>query len=164
MNKRLYIVVRGAHGQVQQTFDRHCWPHSVSSSMHTVLWLAIGHYIHVSVKLRWFITSGKITFCLHILDSSSFAIHYGLSAYNYFLQYCFDLTVLIGRQEGHPACKKVSGGMLAWLSGMRCRLAYGPAYATATHYMYLQIVFTLPGFTVPVPTHPDSPGQIQEQQ
>jgi len=24
--------------------------------------------------------------------------------------------VLVGRQEGHPACKKLSGGMLAWLS------------------------------------------------
>jgi len=26
------------------------------------------------------------------------------------------LTLLVGWQEGHPACKKVSGGMLAWLS------------------------------------------------
>jgi len=24
--------------------------------------------------------------------------------------------LLIGRQEGHPACKKLSGGVLAWLS------------------------------------------------
>jgi len=31
------------------------------------------------------------------------------------------LTLLVGRQEGHPACKKLSGGMLAWLSVMRCR-------------------------------------------
>jgi len=23
---------------------------------------------------------------------------------------------LVGRQEGHPACKKLSGGVLAWLS------------------------------------------------
>jgi len=23
------------------------------------------------------------------------------------------LTLLVGRQEGHPACKKLSGGMLA---------------------------------------------------
>jgi len=28
---------------------------------------------------------------------------------------CFD-TLLVGRQEGHPACKKQSGGVLAWLS------------------------------------------------
>ena len=25
------------------------------------------------------------------------------------------LTLLVGRQEGHPACKKLSGGLLAWL-------------------------------------------------
>jgi len=26
------------------------------------------------------------------------------------------LTLLFGWQEGHPACKKLSGGVLAWLS------------------------------------------------
>ena len=26
------------------------------------------------------------------------------------------LTLLVGREEGHPACKKLSGGVLAWLS------------------------------------------------
>jgi len=26
------------------------------------------------------------------------------------------LTLLFGRQEGHPACKKLSGEVLAWLS------------------------------------------------
>jgi len=26
------------------------------------------------------------------------------------------LTLLVGRQEGHPACKKQSGGVLVWLS------------------------------------------------
>ena len=25
------------------------------------------------------------------------------------------LTLFVGRQEGHPACKKLSGGVLAWL-------------------------------------------------
>jgi len=30
------------------------------------------------------------------------------------------------------------GGMLAWLSGMRCRLAYSQANATAIHYLLLQ--------------------------
>ena len=25
-------------------------------------------------------------------------------------------TLLVGRQEGHPACRKLSGGVLAWLS------------------------------------------------
>ena len=50
------------------------------------------------------------------------------------------LTPLVGRQEGHPACKKLSGGVLAWLylSGVRCRLAYGPVDATATRCLLLQ--------------------------
>jgi len=52
------------------------------------------------------------------------------------------LTLLVGRQEGHPACKKLSGGVLAcqhgYLSGARCRLTYGPADATATHCLLLQ--------------------------
>jgi len=26
------------------------------------------------------------------------------------------MTLLVGWQEGHPACKKLSGGVLAWLS------------------------------------------------
>ena len=49
------------------------------------------------------------------------------------------LALLVGRQEGHPACKKLSGG--CWrghLSGARCRLAYGPADATATRCLLLQ--------------------------
>jgi len=32
-------------------------------------------------------------------------------------QYAFRaLTLSVGRQEVHPACKKLSGGVLAWLS------------------------------------------------
>jgi len=33
---------------------------------------------------------------------------YGLVAFS-------ALTLLVGRHEGHPACKKLSGGVLAWL-------------------------------------------------
>ena len=49
------------------------------------------------------------------------------------------LTLLAGRQEGHLACKKLS--VMCWhgyLSGARCRLAYGPADATATYCLFLQ--------------------------
>jgi len=49
------------------------------------------------------------------------------------------LTLLVGRQEGHPACKKLNVGCWrGYLSGARCRLAYGPADATATHCLLLQ--------------------------
>jgi len=44
------------------------------------------------------------------------------------------LTLLDGRQEGHPACKNwVVRYWHGYLSGARCKLfAYGPGYATAT--------------------------------
>jgi len=77
------------------------------------------------------------------------------------------LTLLVGQQEGHPACKKLSGRMLAWLSRMSCRLAYGQADATATHYLLLQqiqIGFTFLVFTFLVPAHLGSPRQIPEEQ
>jgi len=49
------------------------------------------------------------------------------------------LTLLVGRQEGHPACKnRVVGYWHSYLSGARCRHAYGPADATATHCLLLQ--------------------------
>jgi len=48
------------------------------------------------------------------------------------------LTLLVGWQEGHSACRKLSGEVLAWLSVWRCRPAYGPADATDTHCLWLQ--------------------------
>jgi len=47
-------------------------------------------------------------------------------------------SALVGRQEGHPACKKQSGGVLVWL----------------TCFSKIQI-----GFTFLVPAHLDSPGK-----
>ena len=56
------------------------------------------------------------------------------------LAYVFSaLMLLVGRQEGHPACKNsVVGYWRGYLSVARCRLAYGPADATATHCFLLQ--------------------------
>ena len=49
------------------------------------------------------------------------------------------LTLLVGRQEGHPACKKLSGEVLAWLSvWSEVRTCICPADATATHCLLLQ--------------------------
>ena len=49
------------------------------------------------------------------------------------------LTLSVGRQEGHPACRNwVMGCWRGYLSGARCRLAYGPADATATDCLLLQ--------------------------
>jgi len=30
------------------------------------------------------------------------------------------LTLLVGRQEGHPACKKLNGEVLVWLAQLIC--------------------------------------------
>jgi len=47
-----------------------------------------------------------ITFCLSLEAMNFCSSSGGFSA----------LTLLVGWQEGHPACKKLSGGVLVWLS------------------------------------------------
>ena len=68
------------------------------------------------------------------------------------------LTLLVGRQEGHPACKHwVVGCWRGYLSGARCRLAYAqlmPLPLTVSCFSKIQI-----GFTFLVPADPCSPGQ-----
>jgi len=51
----------------------------------------------------------------------------------------------------------VLGCWRGYLSGARCRLAYGPADATATHCLFFSKIQI--GFTFLVPAHPGSPGQ-----
>jgi len=71
--------------------------------------------------------------------------------------------LLVGWQEGHLACKKLSGGVfVCYLSGARCRFAYSPADTTATHCLLLQAIQTGFGFTFLVLAHPGSPGQNPE--
>jgi len=49
------------------------------------------------------------------------------------------LTLLVGRQEGHPACKKTEWWVLAWLSAWsEVQTCICPADATATHCLLLQ--------------------------
>jgi len=69
------------------------------------------------------------------------------------------LTLLVGRQEGHPACKKLSGEVLAWLSclerGADLHMAQlMPLPLTVSCFGKIQI-----GFTFLVPAHPGSTGQ-----
>jgi len=69
------------------------------------------------------------------------------------------LTLLVGQQEGHPACKKLSGGLLMWLSvwseGADLHMAQlMPLPLTVSCYSKIQI-----GFTFLVPAHPGSPGK-----
>ena len=67
------------------------------------------------------------------------------------------LTLLVGQQEGHPACKKnwVVGCWHGYLSGVRCRLAYGADDATAT----LSLASVKSRLVFLVPADAGSPGQ-----
>ena len=66
--------------------------------------------------------------------------------------------LLVGQQEGHPACKKLSGGCWhGYLSGVRCRQHTAqlmPLPLTVSCFSKIQI-----GFTFLVPAHLDSPGK-----
>jgi len=61
-----------------------------------------------SVKLDTYILGLIISMC-EFEVCTTMKHHYETSAFS-------ALTLLVGRQEGHPACKKLSGGVLAWLS------------------------------------------------
>jgi len=66
--------------------------------------------------------------------------------------------LLVRQQEGHPACKKLSGGVLAWLSPKRgadlhiVQLMSLPL--TVSCFSEIQI-----DFTFLVVAHPGSPGK-----
>jgi len=68
------------------------------------------------------------------------------------------LTLLVGRQEGHPACKKLSGGVLVWLSvwsEVDLHMAQlMPLPLTVSCSSKIQI-----GFTFLVPAYPGCPGE-----
>ena len=69
------------------------------------------------------------------------------------------LTLLVGWQEGHPACKKLSGEVLALVicleQGADLHMAQlMPLPLTVSCFSKIQI-----GFTFLVPAHPGSPGK-----
>ena len=69
------------------------------------------------------------------------------------------LTLLVGRQEGHPACKKTErwgGGMVICLErGADLHMAQlMPLPLTVSCFSKIHV-----GFTFPVPAHPVNPGQ-----
>ena len=75
-----------------------------------------------------------------------------------YLQAFSALTPLVGRQEGHPACKKMSGGVLAWLSvWSEVQTCIWPSWChchSLSCFSKIQI-----GFTFLVPAHLGSPGK-----
>ena len=62
-----------------------------------------------------------------------------------------------GRKSIWPVKNWVVGCWHGYWSGAKCRLAYGPADSTATHFSCFSKIQI--GFTFLVPAHPGSPGQ-----
>jgi len=72
--------------------------------------------------------SVTVGYCRHrtVIKAVMFLVHFvrwritkglGPVGDHLLVELCFSaLTLLVGRQEGHPACKKLSGEVLAWLS------------------------------------------------
>jgi len=84
----------------------------------------------------------------------TYTVH-AFSLMNLYLYIAFStLTLLIGRQEGHPACKNEWGCWRGYLSWARCRFA--SADTTTTHCLFLQesrLVLVLPFTHTQLHTH-----------
>ena len=104
--------------------------------------------------------SASAVFCLDILQLYSV----GLSFVWHLCILCncecafSALTLLFGRQEGHPACKKLSAGVLVWLSvwsEVQLHMAQlMPLPLTVSCFSKIQT-----GFTFLVQAHLGSPGK-----
>ena len=69
------------------------------------------------------------------------------------------LMLLVGWQEGHLTCKKLSGGVLAWLSlWSEVQTCIWPSWCHC-HLLSLASVKSRLVFAFLVPAHPGSPGQ-----
>ena len=65
--------------------------------------------------------------------------------------------LLVGRQEGHPACKKLSGGVLVWLSvWSEVLTCICPSWCQCNSLSLASVKSRLV-FTFLVPAHPGSP-------
>ena len=65
--------------------------------------------------------------------------------------------LLVGRQEGHAACKKTESWTGGVLSGTRCRLAMAQLMPLPLAVICFSKIHI--GFTFLLLAHPDSPGQ-----
>ena len=105
--------------------------------------IQIGFYLFLYRLTRVVPDKGPLNGCVCVLVAwccSSVFIRYKDVICTFMFCFSFSaLMLLVGWLEGHPACKNwVVGCWCGYLSGARCRLAYGPADATATHCLLLQ--------------------------
>ena len=89
---------RTPYSQLKNTTNTSSWSTRTNS-------LRQSHRRHVPSQLLVHMSRLLVTVLIHAAGGSR-------AAGNIFSA----LTLLVGQQEGHPACKKLSGGVLAWLS------------------------------------------------
>jgi len=92
----LYMVVQNAENWV------------VWSGSETHRLIASNHSIH-SLFSSLAVLDPRAGHTMDVLSPFIYVFCYSDTAFS-------ALTLLVGRQEGHPACKKQSGGVLVWLS------------------------------------------------
>jgi len=129
----IFLKLQVTSKKVARLFRALCAPDHHTDrrwTIHETSWVwretAVVNYCHTKFNVIWWIILTKK--CTPISTRYLVAIS-SFSA----------LTLLVGRQEGHPVCKKwVVGCWRGYWSEVRCRLIYGPADATATHCLLLQ--------------------------
>ena len=94
--------------------------------VHWWKWIALKQPVVLS--MFWYVALLRyVCWLQHCRYYFSLYFIYYLAFFIYFLYilWAFSaLTLLVGRQEGHPACKKLSECWCGCLSGVRCRLAH----------------------------------------
>jgi len=80
-------------------------------------WFAKWHLIVLHFSQFWNIYFVWCCHCVVLFTANLMLDEISSMPYEYQWRYnaFIALTLLVVRQEGHPACKKLSGGMLAWL-------------------------------------------------
>ena len=100
-----------------------------------------GYLCVVRIRRQLFQTESVTkTLCRRLILSGFVSCLYVFTASLPSLQFS-TLMLFVGQQEGHerPVKKlQVVGCWHGYLSGERCRLAFSPADATATHCLWLQ--------------------------
>jgi len=75
-----------------------------------IFWVKIWEMFATVISLK--------TLCWQASDHTDIFVNQRIEFYLNITRYCAlsVLTLLVGRQEEHPACKRQSGGVLTWLS------------------------------------------------
>ena len=123
------------------------------------LWFCFNHL------LLTYLSCTSVPLMFWLLCTVSDTLHGFIALYPYSVLICVHLvafsvlTLLVGRQEGHPDCKKLSCGLLAWLSmWSEVQTCIWPSWCHC-HSPSLAPVKSRLAFTFLVPAHLGTPGK-----